>query len=90
MLHPSPYPRHMEPSERTEPEGFNAAIARTGVKDECPRCDGIGWKVLEGDYAFIKTLTDPTDQGAPGIPCAVAICVGCGFVAMHAIGALDF
>lgn len=74
----------------SEPEPFNDAIARSGVKDECPRCDATDWKVLEGDYAFIKTATDPTAAGGPGIPCAVAICTGCGFVSMHALGALDF
>lgn len=80
----------IEPSDPSDDEEqFNQAIQRTGVKDECPRCDSASWKVLEGDYAFIKVSTDPTNVGTAGIPCAVAICTACGFVAMHAIGALD-
>ena len=70
-------------------DAFNRAISATGVKDECPRCDGRTWQVLEGDYAFIKLSTDPVQAGVPGIPCAVAICTTCGFVSMHAVNALD-
>ena len=70
-------------------EVFGQAIRAAGVKEECPRCDGRDWQVLEGDYAFIKLTTDPTQSGVPGVPVAVAICKACGFVAMHAVSALD-
>lgn len=71
---------------------FRPALDQHGVKPECPRCDATGWAVLEGDYAFVKVDHNPISddpRSTGGIPCAVSVCRGCGFVAMHAIGALD-
>jgi len=68
---------------------LDARLEREGKKMACPMC---GHKHLGfADGAHINLLQDDIDAlrlSGQNIPAVVIICVNCGFMSQHAIGAL--
>lgn len=60
-----------------------------GAVQPCPRCGHREFTVADG--YFNHTLQDELKGvviGGKSIPCAIVICVYCGYLAQHALGAL--
>ena len=55
----------------------------------CPRCSNNRFSVADGYFA--QTIQDDVTNfrlGGPTIPTAVTVCDRCGYVSLHALGAL--
>ena len=60
-----------------------------GAVQPCPRCGHREFSVADG--YFNHTLQDELKGlviGGKSIPCAIVICVHCGYLSQHALGAL--
>jgi ribosomal protein S27AE len=61
-----------------------------GATKPCPRCGNNSFALVSGYFNhFIQTNLSGVSIGGPGIPTAVVICSNCGWLAEHALGALD-
>jgi len=60
-----------------------------GVNSPCPRCGNRDFTVLDG-YFSQSLQTHPVGLviGGTSVPSAVTACTRCGFLALHALGAL--
>jgi hypothetical protein len=55
----------------------------------CPRCGNAKFDVVDGySYRMIQKPGTGLVIGGPTIPCAITVCVNCGFVSEHALGVL--
>lgn len=66
-----------------------AALEKAGASLPCPRCGNKDFSLVGGylvshvQYQFVNfDFTNPT------VPCAAVVCKRCGFLALHALGAL--
>ncbi len=66
-----------------------AALKDKGAILPCPRCGKQDFTLLD-DYTTlaIQKNFDNIVIGGPSIPSAVVICSNCGYISLHAIGAL--
>ncbi|HLX26508.1 MAG TPA: hypothetical protein VKR05_05900 [Candidatus Cybelea sp.] len=57
----------------------------------CPRCGNSGFNFEPGlAQIVLHPSSSSAPFGGPTLPCAVTSCTKCGFISMHAIGALGF
>lgn len=57
----------------------------------CPRCGNQSFALLDGYFKqFLQEkLTGGMAIGGPTVPSVITVCQKCGFMAQHALGALD-
>ena len=73
-----------------EKEEVIKALDRVGANRPCPRCGNGSFGLLGGYFAHVIQQGVGTLQlGGPAVPTAVVVCSKCGWVAEHALGALD-
>ena len=66
------------------------ALMDTGASLPCPRCGNQNFSITEGYFAaVIQNDLKKLELGGSNIPSAIVICPKCGFIAFHALGALD-
>lgn len=76
----------------TDRQVFLDFLQRQGASANCASCGKNDWNVPT-DNAL--TLALPINQGSnftmppPSVPVRIMICANCGFVRMHAVGAVD-
>jgi hypothetical protein len=64
-------------------------FSRKGANKPCPRCGKNSFAIIE-EYITLAIQKDLNNIviGGPSIPAAVAICNNCGYISLHALGAI--
>lgn len=66
------------------------ALKNRKAENACPRCGHTDFTVSDGYTSlFIGRDMNSLEIGGRSIPVAIVICLNCGFVSLHALGALD-
>lgn len=65
-------------------------ITDKGATLPCPRCGQASFSVIEGyGYHTLQDVPQGFVIGGKGIPSVITVCNNCGFLAFHALGALE-
>ena len=77
----------MDPQRRTE---LIQKLNDKGAKLPCPRCGNEDFAVLDG-YSTPNIVAEYSQFQLAGrtLPSVITVCSNCGFVALHALGALE-
>ena len=66
------------------------ALENKGASKPCPRCGNATFSLIGGYFNhFIQVRLGGMKIGGPSVPTAVVACTNCGWLAEHALGALD-
>ncbi len=56
---------------------IRASYAANMAREDCPKCGGTGWKIVEGDMELPPTLARGTEQRRGGSAAAARVAVAC-------------
>jgi len=65
------------------------ALKSKGVNLPCPRCGSMNFEVVGQTFLDLNDKPNVVILGGPSVPMAIITCSHCGFVTLHALGALD-
>lgn len=64
-------------------------LTEKGAVQPCPRCGHNQFTVIDGYFNHtVQQELKGLILGGQSIPCAIVICVNCGYLSQHALGAL--
>ncbi len=63
-----------------------ASYAANMAREDCPKCGGTGWKIVEGDMELPPTLARGTEQQRGGSAAAARVAVACECVVNERAG----
>ncbi len=65
-------------------------LTAKGAQLPCARCGNKDFLVMDG-YAMLSVQAETSgfNFGGKGIPSVITICANCGWLALHALGALE-
>ena len=77
--------------DKDEKKEIVARLDERGVRLSCPRCGNNSFAILDGYFnqSIQDELMTGLVVGGPSIPSVITACNKCGFMAQHALGALD-
>jgi ribosomal protein S27AE len=76
--------------DKARQEEIIRKLEEKGAKLPCPRCGNGSFTIVDG--YFNQTLQNELTGliiGGPSVPSIVTVCSRCGFLAQHALGALE-
>lgn len=73
-----------------EKEKIIQKLREKNVNLGCPRCNNKNFTLVNGYFKqIIQNDLKNTALGGPSIPFVMTVCVNCGFISQHALGAID-
>ena len=64
------------------------ALVKHGATKPCPRCDNQKFTLLDGYFNPIIAAESGIGLGKEVVPSIITVCSRCGYVSLHALGAL--